>query len=203
MRTPKEQWLRILNSVLYPDVVLTLLVGLVCTYFAHQTLEPSQLNQIFLWFSAIAIGAGVNLWTRRYFEANDRKKLEQIAEYNVRNINLLIESVIDNSQDSKIHSNDLTLVRGLINLMDYWKNYYEFADVNKINEYKDLIRKIDNAKDQELKNKLIEEKDRFEQVFTLKGVTSFASSSMPTPTPTPLPLNWEGWGKAMEKKPRE
>ena len=102
------------------------------------------------------------------------KELKVKAEYTVRSLNKLATNIVNRSGGAYLNEDNKDLVIGLADLMDYWKDYYEPANNQAIEQFKALENKIKTATDETLKVRFITEKTNLEYYHAQKGVDIYS-----------------------------
>jgi len=177
--TPKDRWKKVKNVIIDPVVVLPILLGfgfLVLTYLIDDNTLKELLffKPFFLFVSAFGIGIGVNHFITLFKDQTEYRKLENKAEFTVRLIDIEIKKIL---RKDSLTLEDKNLIDNLLNLMDYWKDYYDKVDASKIGYLRRLKKELEQItnKDEKLKKEI--ELDNLEYELLENGLTSYIELS--------------------------
>lgn len=164
-----EEWKRFFQSLFSLPVVLLLFLGGGFTYmFNNANVETDK--QIFSIVSAIAFGFATAVLYAKYMRKKEVREIKVKSEYTVRSLNKLANNVVNRSGGTHLTEDNKDLVMGLADLMDYWKDYYEPASNQAIEQFKALENKIRTTTDETLKVQFITDKSNLEYYHAQKGV---------------------------------
>ncbi|MCF6306878.1 MAG: hypothetical protein L3J09_02870 [Flavobacteriaceae bacterium] len=171
--TPKERWLKVLNTVIDPMVILPIIFGLVMLFIIDSEIFK-PFKPIIMFLSAFGIGIGVNHFSNIFKEQTEYRNLSNKAEHTVRILNDRINSIL---RKQILTDNDKDTIDGLLNLMDYWKDYYDKVDGSKIAYHKKLKTQISNETDSDKKTTLENDLNNLEYRLLEDGLTSYSGLS--------------------------
>ena len=183
--TLNERWSKVWKVILDPMIIIPILVGLVSlvgTLCVTETIVKSLLAFI----SAFGIGIGVNHFTFLFKEQAENQILKAKAEHTARQINSLINRVL---LDQEITDNNRSLlIEDMLNLIDFWKDYYPEGDTETITKLKELRKKQTDAaiteQIQNLESTLLGR--GLSSYVAISGGTSQQGSIVVTPAATPF-----------------
>lgn len=163
----KERWLRTKNSVLDPMTLIPLIIGVIFIILTFCT-DDVFLKTICTTISAVGIGIGVNYFSFFFRIKNDEREITQKAGENVRMLNSLLMRIY---YDKNIERNDKDmLISEILNIIDSWKDYYEYSDTSIIFKLKKLRESKEDLKiNQELMD--------LEYSASTSGLSSFITLS--------------------------
>tara|TARA_R110000796_G_scaffold25617_1_gene71993 strand:+ start:448 stop:897 length:450 start_codon:yes stop_codon:yes gene_type:complete len=136
--TPKERWAKVLNTIIDPMVILPIVIGLGLILISKCVTEEI-IKSILYYLSAFGIGIGVNHFSTTFKDQAEYKNLKNKAEHTVRLLNDRIKAIL---RKGTLTNEDKDTIDSLLNLMDYWKDYYDKVDASKIAYHKKLKTKI-------------------------------------------------------------
>ncbi len=141
--TPKERWAKVLNTIIDPMVILPIVIGLGLILISKCVTEEI-IKSILYYLSAFGIGIGVNHFSTTFKDQTEYKNLKNKAEHTVRLLNDRIKAIL---RKGTLTNEDKDTIDSLLNLMDYWKDYYDKVDASKIAYHKKLKTQIENETD--------------------------------------------------------
>lgn len=171
--TPMERWLKVLNTVIDPMVILPIIFGLVMLFIIDSEIFK-PFKPIIMFLSAFGIGIGVNHFSNIFKEQTEYRNLSNKAEHTVRILNDRINSIL---RKQILTDNDKDTIDGLLNLMDYWKDYYDKVDGSKIAYHKKLKTQISSETDSDKKTTLENDLNNLEYRLLEDGLTSYSGLS--------------------------
>lgn len=146
----KENWNKVWNVMTQPMIIIPIFIGflsLIGTFCVTETISKSLLAFI----SAIGIGIGVNHFTFLFKEQTENRMLKFKAEHTARQINSIINKVLFDQEISD--TNKSILIEDLLNLIDFWKDYYPDGSTDTIAKLKDLRKKqTDSVIEEQIQN---------------------------------------------------
>jgi len=116
----------------------------------------------------------VNSFTSSIDSVNLDKRTKEKAEYTVRILNDKLEIIF---LKNSLSEEDMNNARYLLDLIDYWKDYYDAADTSKINYHKKLELAITQTKTDKERTKLEMQKTYLENTWVNNGLASFIQIS--------------------------
>ena len=131
------------------------------------------INKIGIAVLIIGVGIGVNHFSTIYKEQTEYKELVNKAEHTIRILNDRINSIL---RKTPLTNEDKDTIDALLNLMDYWGEYYDKVDASKIAYHKKLKRDLEQANEED-KSKLQNELDTLEYNLLQNGLTSYIGLS--------------------------
>jgi hypothetical protein len=129
---------------------------------------------IFTATSTIGLGVGVNYFTFYLKEETVFKILKYYGEHTVKILNSKIEKILQNQTLTQDNKND---IYDFLQLVDYWKDYVDYADTSKISYHNRLKLEIEQEVDPNKKKLLETTKLNLENNWEKNGVGSFFSLS--------------------------
>jgi hypothetical protein len=132
---------------------------------------------IFTATSTIGLGVGVNYFTFYLKEETEFKILKYYGEHTVKILNSKIEKILQNQTLTQDNKND---IYDFLQLVDYWKDYVDYADTSKISYHNRLKLEIEQEVDPNKKKLLETTKLNLENNWEKNGVGSFFSLSSNT-----------------------
>lgn len=172
----KTRWLHFTKAFVYPETVLLLIVAGVFTYLA--VVEPAETYKtIFFWIAAIAAGFGSAEWSKNLHRQQEAREIEKRAEHTVRALNVIAYNILIESEKDALSISQKQIVAGVLNVIDYWKEYYEYADTSMIAKHRHLNNRIEQESDAAKKQELEAERENLEFFFKERGVFSFTAAS--------------------------
>lgn len=172
----KSRWLHFLKAFAYPETVLLLIVAGIFTYLA--VVETTETYKtIFFWIAALSAGFGSAEWSKNIHRQQETREIEKRAEHTVRALNVIAYNILIESEKDTLSIPQKQTVAALLNVIDYWKEYYEYADTSMIAKHRHLNNQIKQESNATKKQELETERDNLEFFFKERGVFSFTAAS--------------------------
>jgi hypothetical protein len=136
--TTRTKWERVINSFTDPMTIIPIFLGALFAFFAFYSCD--EFKTMFTVISAVGLGIGVNYFTFYYKEQKEKEILYSKAEHTIRSMDLIIKTLLRRAAKDSVENRNT--IDSLLNIIDYWKDYYPKADVSQIEKLKSLRAEI-------------------------------------------------------------
>lgn len=178
----KTKWRKVFDALIDPMTLLPMILGILFALLTLFVADSQLLITLFTLISAIGIGVGVNYFTFYYKQQKENEILNFKAEHTVRSINLVINTILRRSD--KTSNDNKNTIDSLLNIIDYWKDYYSVADTSQIDKLKMLREQYEDEADTLLRTLKEKEYENLQYDVSIGGLSSYLPLSGSTKSTT-------------------
>ncbi|WKK77736.2 hypothetical protein QYS49_11965 [Marivirga salinae] len=174
-KDPMNAWNKVWEAIRHPMTVIPFIISILTLISAYFFIPTADLffKAVLQLLSALLIGITVNHFTTVFSKIEEEKTLKFKAETTVRQLNSLVNRI--QSDQNIIQTNRNMLIEDILNMIDYWKDYYPQGNTEYIKKLKELRTKQNNVL-------MAKELEQLESEVLSSGLSSYIPLSGGTTT---------------------